>query len=418
MESEQPEFSSEPAGPPMNSTPRIPASLQQLAPAQARFCLAVSRFVKQDLGLDIRGASLLVAFSGGADSTALLLVLRYLAPSLHLKLAAAHLDHGLRPSSDKEADFCRAFCDELGIACVTERRDVAAQRRRNKTGIEEEGRSARYDFLARTAARLGSDWIATGHQNNDLAEDVLMRLIRGAGWPALSGMPAADPERHLLRPLLLTPRGDIEEFLSSLGLAWLRDESNDDRAWLRNRVRLDLLPLVLRENPAFLNNAAGLWRLGRIDQEYFDALLPDPAVPPEPEEESAPKPAPEKRADSTPEAARQPEPPARQAAGPASALAMPREQLAALPKALRLRFYRKTLSRLGPGQPLLPLLLALDRAWMNGGEKTTHRFPGGKTAVVDKKSIFWKKKVIASCPDRRQAGSRAAAPTVTKGARP
>ena len=391
MESEQPDFSSEPPGPPMSTTPRIPASLQELAPAQARFCLAVSRFVKQDLGLDIRGASLLVAFSGGADSTALLLVLHYLAPSLHLKLAAAHLDHGLRPSSDEEAGFCRAFCHKLGIACVNERRDVAAQRRRNKTGIEEEGRSARYDFFARTAARLENDWIVTGHQNNDLAEDMLMRLIRGAGWPALSGMPAVDPDRRLLRPLLLTPRKDIEDFLSSLGLPWLRDESNHDRAYLRNRVRLDLLPLVLRENPAFLNNAAGLWRLGRIDEAYFDTLLPSADVPPEPEEDFAPGPVPEGRARPAPKAADRPEPPARPGSGPVSALVMRSEQLAALPKALRLRFYRKTLARLGPGQPLLPLLLALDRAWANGGEKTTHRFPGGKTAVVDKKSIFWKK---------------------------
>ena len=372
---------SEPPGPPMSTTPRIPASLQELAPAQARFCLGVSRFVKRELGLDIRGASLLVAFSGGADSTALLLALRYLAPSLHLKLAAAHLDHGLRPSSDKEAYFCRAFCDELGITFVSERRDVAAQRRHNKTGIEEEGRSARYDFFARTAARMESDWIATGHQNNDLAEDMLMRLIRGAGWPALSGMPAMDPERRLLRPLLLTPRRDIEDFLASLGLTWLQDESNDDRAYLRNRIRLDLLPLVLRENPAFLNNAAGLWRLGRIDKDYFDALLPSPETLPEPEKALAP----EGGADPAPEIAD------RSGSGPVPTLVMRQEQLAALPKALRLRFYRKTLTRLGPGQPLLPLLLALDRAWMNGGEKTTHRFPGGKTAVVDKKSIFWKK---------------------------
>ena len=407
----------------MSSIPRIPASLQALPPAQARFCLAVSRFVKQDLGLDIRGASLLVGFSGGADSTALLLVLHYLAPSLHLTLAAAHLDHGLRPSSGREADLCRAFCRELGIACVSERRDVAAERQRNKTGIEEQGRAARYGFFAQAAARMGSDWIATGHQNNDLAEDLLMRLIRGAGWPALSGMPAVDPERRLLRPLLLTPRKDIEEFLSSLGLPWLRDESNDDRAYLRNRVRLDLLPLVLRENPAFLNSAAGLWRLGRIDEDYFDALLPDPAAPPEREEEPAPQPAPDlltnpetqpkcrgkgwqalagcgaeprfRQTASTKLAlsavSDQPEPPAPPVSGFAPALVMRAEQLATLPKALRLRFYRKALSRLGPGQPLLPLLLALDRAWINGGEKTTHRFPGGKTAVVDKKRIFWKK---------------------------
>ena len=72
-------------------------------------------------------------------------------------------------------------------------------------------------------------------------------------------------------------------------------------------------------------------------------------------------------------------------------LEMYREQLAAMPKALRLRFYRKTLSILGSGQPLLSALLALDRAWLAGGEKTTHRFPGGKTAVVSKKAILWRK---------------------------
>ena len=372
---------------------RIPASIQALTPAQARFCLGAARFLKQDLGLDLRGSSLLVGFSGGADSLALLLVLHYLAPSLHLRLAAAHLDHGLRPSSTQEADFCRAFCQRLGIACQSERRDIAKQGRQNKTGIEEEGRAARYGFFARTAARIGSDWIVTGHQNDDLAEDLLMRLIRGAGWPALSGMPAVDRERRLLRPFLLTPRKDIENFLASLGLTWLRDESNEDRAYLRNRVRMDLMPLILRENPAFLTSVAGLWKLGRIDEDHFDALLPsfgpDPEANPSPggDEDAAAPPAPDG------DSAAVPDPEARPAPAPAAvpAITMRREQLESLPKALRLRFYKKTLSRLGPGQPLLAGLLALDRAWLAGGERTTHRFPGGKTAEVDKRGIVWRK---------------------------
>ena len=349
-----------PPGPPMPSADsfRLPASLQALTPAQARFCLAAARFLKQDLDLDLRGNSLLIGFSGGADSLALLLVLHYLTPSLHLRLAAAHLDHGLRPSSAQEADFCRAFCRRLGIACLSEQRDIAGQRRRNKTGIEEEGRAARYGFFARTAARIGSDWIVTGHQNDDLAEDLLMRLIRGAGWPALSGMPAVDRERRLLRPFLLTPRKDIENFLASLGLTWLRDESNEDRAYLRNRVRMDLIPLILRENPAFLTNVAGLWKLGRIDEDHFDALLPSL----DPDADAAP--APERDADAAPATA----PEADIAAAPEAvpAIVMRREQLEDLPKALRLRFYKKTLSRLGPGQPLLSVLLAVDRAWLAG----------------------------------------------------
>lgn len=381
--------------------PPIPATIQALAPAQARACLAVARFLKGDLGLDLRGSSLLIGFSGGADSTALLLILHYLAPSLHLTLTAAHLDHGLRPSSAREAARCRAFCRGLGIACVSETRDIAGQRRRNKTGIEEEGRAARYDFFARAAARVGSDWIVTGHHNNDLAEDMLMRLIRGAGWPALSGMPAVDRKRRLVRPLLLTPRKDIEAFLVSLGFTWLRDESNEDRAYLRNRVRLDLLPLILRENPAFLTATAGLWRLGRIDEDYFDALLPDLA--PDPDATADPESVPCRQANALaapdPEAASSPGPEPAFSFGTGSSgpsaphpiLNMPPEQLAALPKALRLRLYKQALARLGPGQPLLPALLALDRAWLAGGEKTTHCFPGGKTAVVSKKGIVWKR---------------------------
>ncbi len=359
--------------------PRIPESLQKLTPAQARFCLAVARFLKLDLDLDIRGHSLLVGFSGGADSMALLLVLHYLAPSLSLRLTAAHLNHGLRPSSAEEADFCRAFCQRLGVPYLSEACDIVGQSRRNKTGLEEEGRAARYDFFARAGRESGSDWIATGHQNNDLAEDLLMRLIRGAGWPALSGMPAVDRNRGLLRPLLHTPRKDIEDFLLSLDLDWVRDESNEDRAYLRNRVRAELLPLILRENPAFLATATGLWKLGRIDQDYFGALLPSPDAVSDP--------------DSTPEVlpdpVSAPSPPSGDRNAPA--ILMRREWLETMPKALRLRFYKKVLSGLGPGQPLLPSLLALDRAWLTGGEKSTHHFPGRKTAMVNKKSILWRK---------------------------
>ena len=368
--------------------PHIPSSLQELPPELARFCLSVNRFLTLELGLNIKGASLLAGFSGGADSMALLLILHYLAPSLHLRLTAAHLDHGLRPSSGQEADFCRRFCKRLGIALVSEKRDVAAQSRRNGTGIEEEARAARYDFFKRAALENGCDWTLTGHQNNDLAEDLLMRLIRGAGWPALSGMPALDRSRRLLRPLLLTPRNDIEGFLAALGLGWVHDESNDDHAYLRNRVRLQILPLLLRENPAFLQNTAGLWRLARIDEDYFNSLLL-PALPDNNTDEDASAPGAIQTPDSSTLPDAHPDHVASRPAAPAPLLE--RERLEALPKALRLRLYKKILAELGPGQARLMPLLSLDRSWQAGGEKTIHRFPGGKTAVVDKKNISWSK---------------------------
>lgn len=353
---------------------RPPSILQELTPPQARFCLDAARFLTRDLNIRLKGCSLLIAFSGGADSTALLLCMRCLAPSFNLTLAAAHLDHGLRPSSAREAEHCAAFCRELGIPCVNERRDIAGQRLRNKTGLEEEGRLARYDFFAKQAKRLGCDWILTAHQNNDLAEDLLMRLIRGAGWPAVSGMPAADETRKLLRPLLLTPRREIENFLLSLGIDWLHDESNSDSSRLRNRIRGELLPLFLRENPAFLNTVAGLWRLGRIDEAYFNECL---SAPDRPATGFSDRTLPEKNPPSP--------------LDPPATLVTPAATLTALPQALRLRLYKKALACLGPGQALLSSLLRLDRSWLSGNGRTTHRFPGGKNAQVDGTGIVWRK---------------------------
>lgn len=311
----------------------------------------------RELGLRLAGARLLAGFSGGADSTALLLVLYYLAPQMGFSLSAAHLDHGLRPSSAEEAALCRSFCQRLGIVC---RHHTLPSSSVPQTGIEDKFRKSRYTFFARAAREAEADWIATGHNGNDLAEDVLMRLIRGAGWPGLSGMRAVDAQRRLLRPLLCVSRGDIEAFLASLEVSWITDESNADTSYFRNRVRHTILPLLLRENPGFLDSVAGLWRLGRIDEAYFEEHTPDP------------------QHDGTTE----------------DRTGEPQQTLSALvldplPMALRLRAYKKALDSLGPGQTLLKGLLAVDAAWMRKGEKTEHRFPGGKIALVDRKGIVW-----------------------------
>jgi tRNA(Ile)-lysidine synthase len=341
----------------------LPATLQELSPAQARFCLSLSRFAVKELGLVLAGRRILAGFSGGADSTALLLALRYLSPAMGFTLFAAHLDHMLRPSSAQEAELCGIFCAGLGIACHCEKRDIRKGGQKEKTGVEESARRERYAFYAETAEKLACDWIAVGHTANDLAEDILMRLIRGAGWPALSGMAAVDISRKLLRPLLLTPRSAIENFLATLGLVWITDESNADEKHFRNRVRKHLLPLIQRENPAFLESAAGLWRLGRIDAEYFAAVTGDA--------------------------------PAKDTPLPCGRNAfLPHKTLAALPKALRLRLYKKTLARLGQGQALLTGLLALDDSWTKRNGTREHRFPGGKTALVNSEGILWSRRPL------------------------
>lgn len=356
---------------PRSSDP--PARLQDLDTAQARFCLNAARFLHKELNLNLSGTHLVAGFSGGADSTALLLSLAYLAPKLGCTLSAAHLDHGLRPSSGREAALCRELCTALGITCHSGKASIPALAESSGCGTEESARNARYAFFTDVLRQTGGDWIVTGHTANDLAEDILMRLIRGAGWPGLSGMSALDPERRLLRPLLLTSREQIEAFLNSLGMGWLSDESNADQSCFRNRIRTRLLPFLLEENPAFLHTVANLWRLGRIDKAFFEQLLPEL-----PEADRA---------------ARQPIKSGSEKPLPATGareLVLTKDVLNVLPQALRLRLYKKILDSLGPGQARMAGLLALDAAWSRRGNPTEHHFPGAKIVLVSGKGIIWK----------------------------
>lgn len=325
----------------------LPRRLQELSPEQARFCLEAERFAREGMGAPLDHMGVLVALSGGPDSTALLLALWYLAPRLSLSgLCAAHLDHGLRPDSAAEAEYAAEICDHLDLELYTERVDVRALARDTGKGLEEAAREARYDFLDRVIGVAGMHLAAVGHTLNDLAEDQLMRQIRGAGWPALGGMPAHDSDRRLVRPLLMTPKDACLDFLSSLGTGWSADESNLDGSFFRNRVRLDLLPLFMRENPAYLDAAAALWRLARLDEGFFAS-----AASAEPEEDER-------------------------------GVFLAREDLAVMHPALRLRLYKNVLESLGPGQPLARPLFDLDSAFRDKRGGKIFQFPGGKTAKV------------------------------------
>ena len=346
----------------------ITLQLQDMPAAQAHFCLGVERFIHHELGLDLSGGVVVCAFSGGVDSTVLLAVLAALAPRLGCSVVAAHLDHNLRSESEAEAEHARKFCQALGVECVTDSVDVAALA--GGTGLEETARDARYAFLSRIMAdrrpkKAGGSiadntsddagvFLATGHQLDDLAEDMLMRLTRGTGWPQLGGMRAFAPERNLLRPLLLTPRADIEAFARALELPWVEDASNNDPdVGLRNRMRLTVKPLILRENPNFLESVATLWRGAHLDRDYFEGLAAKVRAP-------------------------QPDPDF-----------LPREALAALHPALRLRLYKTCLEGLGQGQPLAEGLRRLDAAFTSGQGGKTIQFPGNKEARVSGRGVHF-----------------------------
>ncbi len=326
-----------------------PQTLQNLPPRWAHFCLGVERFLREELHMPpMQGATLLVAVSGGADSTALALLLRYLGPRLDYRLRAVHLDHGIRPESGDDARHVGQFCAALNIPCTVERHDVPQLTRELGQGLEHAGRTARKRFFTRMLDASGAAWIATGHQLNDLAEDQLMRQLRGTGWPALGGMRGLIPEERLVRPLLLTPRATILEFLGALGVSWREDPLNQDPACLRNRVRARIVPAMLDENPDYLSTAASLWRQARLDADYWAEV----------ERESGVRPLPQ------------------------GGVLLPAAMLGRSHQALRLRLYKRCLEVLGPGQTLADNLLRLDRSWREKRVGAKVQFPGGKTAAV------------------------------------
>jgi tRNA(Ile)-lysidine synthase len=222
---------------------------------------AVERTIRRDAML-AGGETVLIGVSGGADSVALLHVLMTLASTLRLTLHVLHVDHGLRPDSARDADFVRGLGARLGVPVEVVRVSVGAG------SVEAAARAARHAALEAAADRLGAARIALGHTADDQAETLVMRVLEGTGVRGLAGIP---PVRgRLIRPLLASRHGDAVATLTTAGLPWLEDPSNDDPRFFRNRVRHALLPRLADE--AGGDVVARLGRLARRAREAVDAL--------------------------------------------------------------------------------------------------------------------------------------------------
>ncbi len=222
-----------------------------------------------------RGDTLILGVSGGPDSMALLYIMKQLAPRWDVKLAAAHLNHKLRPEAEEEETFIEGYCRQASIPLYIEREDVKIRARLEKRNIEDMGRHLRYAFFSRLKQQLQAQVIATAHHYDDQAETVLLHLIRGSGIKGLRGI--LPHSGHLIRPLLPVSKNEILEFLHQHGVPYRLDPSNEDPAYLRNRIRHHLIPLLLRDyNPAMVEKLGSLAEIAREE----DAVL---------EEESAKK---------------------------------------------------------------------------------------------------------------------------------
>lgn len=226
-----------------------------------------------------RDGTVLCALSGGRDSMAMLHILSMLAEGGGFRIAAAHFNHRLRPTADRDEDFVRNWCRERDIPLTCGAGDVKAFAAREGLGVEDAARKLRYAFLEDAARDMGAERIATAHHREDNAETVLLHLLRGTGLQGLCGI--APVRGKIVRPLLETSRAEIDEYVQRNSIPYVEDESNQDARFTRNRLRLEVLPLLEDISPGSGGRIAAAAELLREENDHLrreaEALVPEAA---------------------------------------------------------------------------------------------------------------------------------------------
>ncbi len=217
-------------------------------------------------GLIPSSGPVLVGYSGGADSTTLL----HLLHRSGVDIIAAHLHHGQRPEADREMRLCEAFCNELGVAFVSGKADVPTIADQHRTGLEEAGRHARYEFYRQAAFRLQVSAIATAHTRDDHVETVLFNLTRGTGMAGMTGIP--ERRDNIIRPLLPFTRSETRAYCDEHGLWTHDDPANRDISFARARIRHRVIPELRAINPEADAAVARLAETLDAEHRFLDAM--------------------------------------------------------------------------------------------------------------------------------------------------
>ncbi len=227
------------------------------------------KFVRSENLIDPND-KILVAFSGGADSTCLLHLLQKKSGLLKIKIGAAHINHLLRgDESDSDEKFCEDFCKNLGISFYSMRVNVRKESQTKSKTIEEAARDLRYKSLELIAIENGYNKIATAHNLNDNAETVIYNLIKGTGINGLAGIPIR--REKIIRPLLNIDRNEILNYLKSNNLEFKIDSSNFDTVFRRNFLRHEVFPKLKEINPSFETAIFNNSRIVNDLKKYIDS---------------------------------------------------------------------------------------------------------------------------------------------------
>ncbi|MAT40021.1 MAG: tRNA lysidine(34) synthetase TilS [Ectothiorhodospiraceae bacterium] len=189
-----------------------------------------------------RGSSFLIACSGGLDSIAATYLFAALARDWDLRIGCMYIHHGLREEADEELTFVRETAASLNCEFYSTTVDVAAEARINATSIQNAARYLRYDALERVREQHKFDWIVTAHHADDQAETMVAKFLQGAGILGLEGV--RPKWERVIRPLLFVTKEELRTYAANLNLDWREDASNTSRKYLRNAIRLDLMPEI------------------------------------------------------------------------------------------------------------------------------------------------------------------------------
>lgn len=223
------------------------------------------------------GDSIVVGVSGGPDSICLLNILREIKEEkrLDIKINVAHINHLIREEAIEDEKYVEEYCEKNNIPFFAKRIDVISRAQEDKTGTEETGRIARYEFFEEVLEKTKSNKIATAHTANDNAETVLMNIIRGSGTSGLKGIQPVRSKKFI-RPLIEITRPEIEEYCTKENLNPRYDKTNKENIYTRNKVRNLLIPYIEKEfNPNIVNTLNRLSKISREETEYIEKIVED-----------------------------------------------------------------------------------------------------------------------------------------------
>lgn len=226
----------------------------------------------KDYNLINYGELILIGFSGGMDSAALLYSLLEIREEFNLTIAICHLNHGVRgEEADRDEEFSRKTAEKLGIYFESEKTDMHGFAEKEKISKEEAGRKLRQDFFNRVSKKINADKIALAHNYNDQVETLLMRILRGTGLDGLKGIDYKN--ENIIRPLLNVTREEIENYILENKFPYVEDSTNMESNYHRNKIRNLLLPMLRKEyNPNLEQSIFNLSELAKLDVEFLEEL--------------------------------------------------------------------------------------------------------------------------------------------------